>query len=89
MTTVAEPRVRKSSLLWYFLPVFFQVIGGLAVCFTLRRRDRKMARNTLLVGIALSVVTIVVVVFLYGTFRADMAHIHDRMTEGGRIVNTA
>ena len=80
---------KKRSLLWYVPAVFFQIIGGLVVYYKLRKSDATTARNSLFVGIMLSVVTIVVVVFLYGSFQADMAVAQSRIAKGSQIIDTA
>lgn len=80
---------KKRSLLWYVPAVFFQIIGGLVVYYKLRKSDATTARNSLFVGIMLSVVTIVVVVFLYGSFQADMAVAQSRIAKGSQIIDTS
>ncbi len=57
--------------------------------FKLRKRDYTSAKNSLMVGTALSAVTTVVVVFLYQSFQADMATAQERITKGSGVVNTA
>jgi len=80
---------KKRSLLWYVLPVFFQIVGGLVVYYKLRKNDATTARNSLLVGIALSMVTTVVVVFLYESFQADMVVAQSRIAKGSQIIDTS
>lgn len=72
------------------MPIFFQAIGGVAIYFKLRKRDSTTARNSLLIGIALSTVTAVIVAYLYQDFQADRAAAQERIAKGGsHIVNTA
>jgi hypothetical protein len=59
------------------------------VYYKLRKNDATTARNTLLVGIALSMVTTVVVFFLYGSFQADMAVAQSRISKGSQIIDTS
>lgn len=44
---------RPRSNLWFLLPIFFGIIGGIISYFILRKDDPKKARNCLYVGIAL------------------------------------
>lgn len=57
------------SRLWYLLPIFLGLLGGLAAWFVLRNSDRVLARNCLLAGIASSAVS-VAVSLLYAGFPA-------------------
>jgi hypothetical protein len=46
----AFPR-RSPSLLWYLLPIFLLLVGGMMGFVVLRNRDPGMARNMLILGI--------------------------------------
>lgn len=50
---------RKSSLLWYLLPILLGIIGGLIGYFFLRGRDKLMAERLLIWGIIFTVLGIV------------------------------
>jgi 2-hydroxy-6-oxonona-2,4-dienedioate hydrolase len=86
----ASAKRRKSRLLWYLLPIFLQIIGGLIVYFSLRNSNSTIAKNALGVGIILSLVTAVIVIYLYQSYQADMAAAQDRIAAGGsQLINTA
>ncbi len=44
---------KKPSKLWYLAPILFALIGGVVAYVVLRNRDKKMAENLLLVGVAM------------------------------------
>lgn len=46
---------KKRSPLWYELPLFLQVIGGIIAYFVLRKDDPKLARRCLILGILLTI----------------------------------
>ena len=50
----------KPSRLWYLLPIFFGIVGGIATYLLVQDKDKKFARKLLIVGIILTVVYIVV-----------------------------
>ena len=54
-----ERPVRPVSGAWWLLPIFFGLLGGLIAWFVNRRADPRTARMMLLVGIAISVVLII------------------------------
>ena len=62
----------KPSNFWYLLPIFFGIIGGIIGYFAIRDRDRKMAKNLLIVSIVILVVFTILPVILilayYGIF---------------------
>ncbi len=45
------------SKAWYILPILFHFIGGLIMYFALRRRDEKMAKRGILLGILVFIAT--------------------------------
>lgn len=44
---------RKRSNLWYVLPIFLNIIGGVIVYFVIRQDDPSKAKNCLWLGIIL------------------------------------
>lgn len=42
---------RKRSVLWYLLPIFLGVIGGVIGYFAIRRDDPIMAKRILILGV--------------------------------------
>lgn len=57
--------VKKPSRLWYLLPIFLSVIGGLIGYAVLRKRDNKFAKKLLIVGIIVAVLSYPVSLGLY------------------------
>ena len=52
--------VKSRSQLWYLLPVFVGLIGGIIAYLILRRDDSKKAKKCLYLGIVLAIVGIVI-----------------------------
>ena len=52
---------RKRSWLWFLLPVFIQVIGGIIAYYALKPDEPRMAKDCLYIGIVLSAIN-------FGTF---------------------
>lgn len=52
--------VKSRSQLWYLLPVFVGLIGGIIAYLILRRDDSKKAKKCLYLGILLAIVGIVI-----------------------------
>ena len=48
----------KPSALWYLLPVFVGLLGGIIGFFILRKKDAGMARNLLITGAVVTFLTI-------------------------------
>lgn len=52
--------VKSRSQLWYLLPVFVGLIGGIIAYWILRRDDPKKAKKCLYLGIVLAIVGIAI-----------------------------
>lgn len=50
---------RPRSNLWFLLPIFFGIIGGVIAYFIIRNDDPKKAKNCLYLGIALMITGLV------------------------------
>jgi uncharacterized Tic20 family protein len=55
---------RKRSWVWYLLPVFVQIIGGLIAYYALRPDEPRMAKDCLYIGITLTALNVGVFVIL-------------------------
>ena len=60
--------IRKKSSLWFLLPIFFNVIGGVIAYFIIKDDDPSKAKNCLWLGIILFAVPIAIflIPFLIG-----------------------
>ena len=54
--------VRKRSSLWFLLPIFFNIIGGVIAYFVIKDDDPRKAKNCLLLGIILTAISIAIFV---------------------------
>ena len=57
----------QKSKLWYLLPVFLGIIGGVIAYFVLRKDDPAKAKNCLYLGLALMAIGILFNIALDGT----------------------
>ncbi len=57
-------QVKSRSNMWYLLPIFVGLIGGIIAYLVLRHDDPKKAKKCLYVGIALAIVGIVINVLI-------------------------
>jgi len=51
----------KPSKIWYLLPMFLGIIGGIPGYFLLKGKDEKMAKNVLYVGLGTFVLGIILI----------------------------
>lgn len=57
------------SALWWLLPIFFGILGGVVAYIGVRDRDARKAKNMLIVSIVLTVVlTVLWVVLIFSMF---------------------
>jgi len=59
----------KSSRLWYLIPIFLGIIGGLIAYLILKKDNSKLARRCLIVGILITIIPAIIgfSLVLYGT----------------------
>jgi uncharacterized membrane protein YeaQ/YmgE (transglycosylase-associated protein family) len=55
---------KPRSNMWFLLPIFLGLIGGIIAYFVLRNDDPKKAKNCLYLGIVLAIVGIIVNILL-------------------------
>ena len=55
------------SRLWYLVPIFFGLIGGIIAYFAIRRDDPEKAKKCLWVGIILTAINVIVNISLVST----------------------
>jgi uncharacterized Tic20 family protein len=53
---------RRRSSLWFLLPIFFNIIGGIIAYFIIKDDDPRKAKNCLLLGIILTAISVAIVV---------------------------
>jgi 2-hydroxy-6-oxonona-2,4-dienedioate hydrolase len=87
MTIKSDFRKNRSRL-WYLLPIFLHIIGGVAVYFLLKGSDFRIAKNCLWLGIILSAVVTTVAIVVYFAYLNDISAAKGRITTGSTIVNT-
>ncbi|RMF31786.1 MAG: hypothetical protein D6752_01455 [Candidatus Nitrosothermus koennekii] len=51
---------RKRSVLWYLLPIFLGIIGGVIGYFAVRHDDPTMAKRMLIIGIIVSAIGLII-----------------------------
>jgi hypothetical protein len=66
---VTSEEYQKSSRLWYLVPIFLGIIGGLIAYLILKKEDTKLAKRCLIVGIIITIIPLITGsgVVLYGT----------------------
>lgn len=87
MTEESEFKGRRGSQFWYLLPILLHVVGGLIVYFKLRNSDYMIARNALLLGIILSILTTAIVLYFYLDYRSYMLAARNRIAGGSQVTN--
>jgi len=53
---------RRRSSLWFLLPIFFNIIGGVIAYFIIKDDDPRKAKNCLLLGIILTAISVAIFV---------------------------
>ena len=55
--------VKKTSWLWYLLPILFGIFGGIIGYLLLKEDDPKKAKNVLIIGFVMLAISILLSVF--------------------------
>lgn len=79
---------RDRSRLWYLLPIFLSIVGGLVAYFLLRSSDPTVAKNALLIGIIITAIFGAIAGAVYLAYLNDMNLVRERLSES-KIVDTA
>ena len=88
MTSKHEAPTKRRSRLWYLLPIFLHIIGGLIAYFVLRGSDHTIAKNSLWLGIILSAAATTLALAVYLAYLNDMAAARERISTA-QVINTA
>jgi 2-hydroxy-6-oxonona-2,4-dienedioate hydrolase len=88
MTIKPDVNVKRSRL-WYLLPIFLGVIGGVAAYFYLRAGDPTLAKSTLWLGIILSATVASLALAIYIAYVRDIAAAKEKISSGSNVINTA
>src|SRR5215212_4796448 len=88
MTSRHEAPIRRMSRLWYLLPIFLHMIGGLITYFVLRGSDDAIAKNSLWLGIILSAVTTTLALAVYLAYVNYMTIARERISTA-QVISTA
>ena len=59
---------KMRSNVWFLLPIFFGIIGGIIAFFILRHDDPRKARNCLYLGIIFMIIGIIVNILVAVSF---------------------
>ena len=60
---MSRPEKQRSNA-WFFLPIFFGIIGGIIVFLIIRQDDPQKARNCLYLGIIFMIIGIILNIFI-------------------------
>jgi len=88
MTSRHEAPIRRRSRLWYLLPIFLHIIGGLITYFVIRGSDDAIAKNSLWLGIILSAVTTTLALAVYLAYVNYMTIARERISTA-QVISTA
>ena len=61
------PAVKKPTAAWYLMPIFLGWLGGLIMYLVLKDENKSMAKNGLIIGIVLTIPSVIIGVFWAST----------------------
>lgn len=79
----------KRSRLWYLLPIFLSIVGGIIAYFVLKGSDPIIARNTLWVGVILAAASTVSFLVIYAVYNSEVGAARERVLAGSKVIETA
>src|SRR5829696_4575118 len=88
MTIKPDVNVKRSRL-WYLLPIFLGIIGGVAAYFYLRASDPTLAKSTLWLGIILSAIVASLALAIYIAYVRDIAAAKEKIAGCSKVVDAA
>jgi hypothetical protein len=66
---------RKRSAIWYLLPIFMGIVGGIIGYFEVRNDDPRLAKRLLYIGLGITAISIILLFFLITSiFLLDNSH---------------
>ena len=65
---MTEKTQKFRSKWWYVLPIFLNLVGGIISWIAIKKDDRNLAKNCLLLGIFLNIVWTVLFAWILSTF---------------------
>jgi uncharacterized Tic20 family protein len=71
------PLKKEVSSLWYLVPFFFGIFGGLIAWIVNNDRNPKKARNFLIFGLVWGIIEVVVIAFFWYIILAILARVVD------------
>jgi heme/copper-type cytochrome/quinol oxidase subunit 2 len=69
---MSEQQKKRGSNIWYLLPIFFGLVGGMAMFFVLKDENRQLAKNGVKLGAILTIVPILIIVLLWSVLIASL-----------------
>jgi hypothetical protein len=86
-----KKQVSKPSRLWYLLPIFLGIIGGIIGYFAVRDRDKKMANRLLILPFILIIVTMflagILAVFVSNYTKQQLSSLPSEITSIQRTIH--
>ena len=89
MTSRHKAPTKRRSRLWYLLPIFLSIVGGIIAYFVLRESDAVTARNTLWVGVILASAAIVAFLAIYAVYNSEVGAARERVLAGSKVIESA